>query len=107
MVDLTDLRKANAARDKEWAKGGDMGLAFHTIELGGECGELLNKIKKVIRQEMGLPGSRTTREEIELEIGDVQICLDLVAMKLGIDTNKALCRAFNEKSEQMGFKTRI
>lgn len=107
MVDLTDLRRANVARDREWAKGGDLGLAFHTIELGGECGELLNKIKKVLREEMGLPGSRTTKEEIETEMGDVLICLDLVAMKLGVDLNLSVCRAFNEKSEGMGFTTRL
>lgn len=128
MVDLTDLRRANVARDREWTKGVDMGVAFHTIELGGEGGELqeavidilaqnvdlgskigglLNKVKKVIREDAGLPGSRVTAEELDREFGDVQICLDLLAMKMGRDLNRCVCKAFNEKSEELGFKTRL
>lgn len=120
-ITFTQLRDADMARDKEWDSKADLGLPFATTEFAGEVGELCevalllaamsgklcNSLKKVMREQYGLKGSRVTFDQVEREFGDVQITLDLLAMKAGVNLNDATRRAFNEKSEQMGFKTRL
>lgn len=101
------LRYANVQRNKEWDAGGLISLSFRGLELAGEVGELCNKVKKLEREHLGLRGSRTTLVDVAMEMGDCQICLDLLAMHLNIDLATAARIAFNDKSVQHGFLTRL
>lgn len=101
------LREANTQRQKEWQAGNEISLSYRGNEFAGEAGELCNKIKKLDRERMGIKGSRTTKEETAAEMGDVVICLDLIAAELGIDLWQAVMDAFNNKSREHGFKTLI
>ena len=58
-------------------------IAYTTIGLAGETGELLNKIKKIFRDDKGklTPGRR---EEIAAELGDVLWYLSQIATDCGL-----------------------
>lgn len=106
-LDFEQLRQANQIRQQEWDPENKIPLMFRTTELGGEVGEALNECKKLDRERMGLPGSRTTLEKAASELADVIICVDLVAMDLGVDLGQAVRDKFNATSEKVGLKTRM
>lgn len=64
--------------------------------LGGEVGELLNKIKKRRR------GEDISDEEIEDEAGDIVAYLDLLLQREGLDLATAVKRKFNKVSDRVG-----
>lgn len=102
------LREANIARQAEWTSNGAvLSLSFAGNELAGEVGEVCNVIKKLDREALGLPGSRDTVEHLSEELADVLICVDLIAMRFGIDTDQAVARKFNATSEKVGLNTRL
>jgi hypothetical protein len=106
-LSFEDLRYANVQRNKEWDPDNSINASFRGLELAGEVGEVCNKVKKLERQRLGLPGSRTTFYELAMAIADAQICLDLLAMQYGIDIGEATKLAFNAKSEEHGFMTKL
>ena len=57
---------------------------YPVIGLGGEVGELLNKCKKVLRDNSGFFEQKNV-EEITAEMGDVLWYLAMLATDLGID----------------------
>ena len=101
------LREANEAREREWDPEGKITLAYRGNELGGEAGEAQNIIKKLERERLGIRGSRATIEQLAMELADVVICADLIAMQAGIDLESAVIRKFNGTSEKYGLKTRL
>lgn len=107
MSDLTftALQDANSKRAPYWTKGCAVkpDLSFAVIELGGEVGELQNKIKKLIRFQLGMPGGSDDMIEIADELGDVVICCSLLAIKLGFDLGCITANKFNKTSEKHGF----
>lgn len=105
-MSLKALRRANHARHIEWARGEDVPILYRSNELAGEVGEACNIVKKLERQRAGWIGSRATVEDLADELADVIICVDLLAMDLGIDLEKAVPRKFNKTSEKYGLKTR-
>ncbi|MEM9410385.1 MAG: MazG-like family protein [Planctomycetota bacterium] len=107
-MSFQDLRDANQRRHIEWAKGGAVSLSFRGVELGGEAGEVLNEIKKIERERFGLVGSKEIdTSDIANELADVLICVDLIAMDLGIDLQSAVRTKFNRTSEKYGLTTRF
>jgi NTP pyrophosphatase (non-canonical NTP hydrolase) len=102
-----DLRFANVQRNKEWDPENKITGLFRSTEYAGESGEVSNKVKKLEREAMGLKGSRTTLYELAMELADAQITLDLIAMHYNIDIAEATRLAFNAKSEEHGFLTRL
>lgn len=106
-LNLDRLREANAIRQAEWDMDNKISLSFRGNELGGECGEAQNEIKKLERERLGIRGSRTTVEKLAQELADVVICVDLIAMELGIDLSQAVRGKFNLTSENNGLKTRL
>lgn len=78
-------------------------LEFSAIELGGETGELLNKIKKYLRFKAGMVGGEDNLEDVADELGDVAICCSLLAIQLGISLGDVTARKFNKTSEKHGF----
>jgi len=101
------LRTANEARQKEWDGDGKISLSYRGNELAGECGEACNVIKKLDRENLGLPGSRDTVAHLAEELADVIICVDLIALRFGIDLNKAVMQKFNETTEKVRLLTRL
>lgn len=82
---------------------------FYATELGGECGELLNKCKKWYRASAGLPGSTTTASELISEAADTIICTVNLVNKLGLGDilADAIRHKYNSDSSKNSFKTRI
>lgn len=102
-----DLRNANSERQKEWPGDDQADVAFRTIEVAGEFGEVAEAIKKFLRAERGIKGSTATLEDIADEMADSIIALDLLAGQLGVDLGAAVARKFNKTSEKYGLTTRL
>lgn len=110
--------KVSDARSKSWVSTGtrDLSVLERAAELAGETGETVNIAKKLLRAELGMlgnykPGDTTVEElvgKLEYEMGDVFICLLNLQNKVpGVDLLRGFRRAFNEKSEQLGFPERV
>ncbi len=59
-------------------------ISYPAMGLAGECGEVLNKIKKIYRDHSG-KFSKANKEEIASELGDVLWYLAVLAQDLGHD----------------------
>lgn len=105
MNQLETLRAANIARQAEWCADQVPDLSFRGNELGGECGEAQNVIKKLERERHGWTGSRATLDQLAQELADVVICVDLVAQQVGIDLWEAVVAKFNATSRARGLRT--
>lgn len=101
------LRKLNLARHNEWPGSEKITPSFRGLELGGEAGEALNKVKKLERERLGIKGSRASLDELGEELADVIICADLIAMDYGIDLELAIARKFNQTSDAVGLDTKF
>jgi len=101
------LRAANVIRDEEWDPNHRVSLEFRCIELGGEVGEALNKVKKLLRERMDMVGTKTSKDEIAAELADIVICTDLVAMTLQIDLGDSIREKFNATSVKYSLETRL
>ena len=104
---LHTLRRKNVERTEEWCKGEEMDILYASNEFAGEAGEVCNKIKKLVREERGWVGSRTTLGELAEEIADVLICLDSIANILGIDIAQVVKVKFDMTSAANGLSTRF
>ena len=101
------LEDACFKRQKEWDINGVLDAEYFAIELGGEAGEALNVVKKLKRERLGLPGSRTSTDALADELADVVIgCMNLAGASC-IDLEKAIVDKFNAKSEELGFETKL
>lgn len=105
MQQLEQLRAANIARQAEWCPDQIPDLSFRGNELGGECGEALNVIKKLERERHGWAGSRASVDQLAQELADVIICVDLVAQQVDIDLWSAIVAKFNATSKARGLRT--
>jgi NTP pyrophosphatase (non-canonical NTP hydrolase) len=106
-VDFEQLRQANKQRHIEWANGESLPLSFRGVELAGEVGEACNEIKKLARNELGIRGGKDDLTGLRDELADVLICVDLIAMDLGIDLGEVVRAKFNATSEKYGLETRL
>lgn len=107
MSEYDTLRSANMARQAEWDTDNQIDLAYRGNELAGEVGEACNVIKKLVREQRGIRGSRASIEQLAEELADVVICTDLIAMDAGIDLQSAVADKFNLTSEKVGLATRL
>jgi NTP pyrophosphatase (non-canonical NTP hydrolase) len=104
---LEQLRVTSAARNLAWGNGEGGDPLFQAVELGGEAGEALNEVKKLVREQRGWRGSRTTVEKLADELGDVIICADMLAATYGIDLREAVARKFNATSDKVGLPHKL
>lgn len=105
---LAQLRRVNTDRYHAWVGDGqDAGILFDASELGGEVGELLNVVKKLVREEAGWRGSRAAPEDFADECADVLICLDKLARRRGVDLAAATITKFNATSDKQGFPHKL
>jgi len=101
------IRLANQRRHEEWANGNEVSLAFRGLELAGEAGEACNELKKLERERLGMVGGKTDITGPTEELADVLICVDLIAMDLGIDLGDAVKAKFNKTSQKYGLAARL
>lgn len=104
---LGHLRIANIERQKEWDPNNIITLEYRGNELAGEVGEACNNIKKLVREGMGLRGTRTNNCELAEELADIIICVDLIAMMQHINLQEIIKNKFNATSEKYGLKTKL
>jgi NTP pyrophosphatase (non-canonical NTP hydrolase) len=104
---LTALRKLNGERAQAWVGDAPSDPLFWAVELGGETGEVLNEVKKLVREQLGWRGSRTTVENLADELADVLICLDSLARHYDIDLIEATIHKFNKTSFKVGLPQRF
>lgn len=110
LIEYDNLDDALDARQREWMSDGEgenLPKEFYAIELVGEIGELFNVIKKLMREEYGVRGSRATQKDKEEEFGDVLICIKNMACKFGVDLEKVAREKFNATSEKYNFPQRV
>jgi NTP pyrophosphatase (non-canonical NTP hydrolase) len=120
------LVQANLARDKEWDPEAKIDAAFRGLEHGGEVGEaaaevaallhcalalidhtvasgrVQNIIKKLVREEKGIRGTRASIEALGAELADDIITAYLIGMHYGIDLDEEIEKKFNATSRKMG-----
>lgn len=82
---MQKLREANLVRRQIWDPAGKLTLTFYINELGGEAGELCNKLKKLERFQSGLRGGIADIPGIIEELADCVICIDLCQIAAGHD----------------------
>lgn len=104
---LDHLRAVNAERWAAWAGTPDVDHLYAANEFGGEAGEVLNVVKKLVREQRGWRGSRSSTEALGEEIADCIICLDSIARGYGIDLVSAVVAKFNKTSAANDFPHRI
>lgn len=104
---LSELRVANIRRNEEWDPKKRITPLFRAVELGGEVGELMNIVKKLERERIGIRGSRTTIPQLAEEMADVLICLDLLGMEYDIDLELATRDKFNATSDKYNLSIRM
>jgi NTP pyrophosphatase (non-canonical NTP hydrolase) len=109
-LDFDELRKANVARMAVYKNargnpahtatdGSDWALSAWSNATLGELGETANIIKKIERGDFTL---EDVREQLAEELADVQIYLDILAFRCGVDLGKATRDKFNKVSKRIG-----
>lgn len=137
MPTLNELTRANLTRQVEWDEKSQIDISYRGNEMAGEVGEALeaaralvdigaalrvisalldmaiasgkasNVVKKLHREALGIVGKRASKADLAAELGDVIICASLTAGHQGIDLDEAVTRAFNAKTDQLNFRTRL
>ncbi len=107
MTFLARLREVNFARWVAWAGNADNDPLYASNEFGGEAGEVQNVVKKLVREERGWRGSRSSKEKLAEEIADCIICLDSLARMYDIDLAEAVVDKFNKTSIANDFPHRL
>lgn len=106
-ISIEKLQQAHVARQEEWCPDMKPDLSFRGNEMGGECGEAQNVIKKLERERHGWRGSRDTVEHLGEELADVVHTAVLCAITAGIELAPFVVRKFDDTSEKHGLKTRL
>ena len=104
---LERLMLANVERTKEWDPEHKLTPLFFATELGGECGEALNVVKKLEREKLGLRGSCATPDDLAGELADVVIVAAILASEYNIDLPGAVVKKFNATSDKLRLSTKI
>lgn len=120
------LQKANEERNAEWDPESKLDGAFSGVEHAGEVGEVIeqiaaqieaalialdhvassgkvaNIVKKRVREDRGIRGSRASLSDLADELADDVITAYLVAMHYKVDLDAAIEGKFNATSRKMG-----
>lgn len=109
---LNILSEANSVRQEYWKGSDKLGELFRAVELGEESGEVLGAVKKLYRARNGVTGNNQTQIEsltqnLKEEIGDVLICLSLLASIYNLDLSECGKEKFNITSSKHGIPVTI
>ncbi len=103
---LHGLQHAVDARAKDIDPRRLLGPLFFA-EFGGEAGEAMNVVKKLVREELGIEGSRDTPEHLAQELSDTIITACNIARLYNIDLTDAIRTTFNNVSEARKLRVRL
>lgn len=114
-LQMNALREANVARIPTFKNakgkaahskkdGSDWKLSAWCNAVTGELGELANFIKKVERGDFTL---EEKRRDIGKELADVNIYLDILAYRCGVNLGEEIINKFNEVSVRVGSPVRM
>lgn len=106
-ITIRKLQAAHVELQEAWCPDQKPDLSFRGNEMGGECGEAQNVIKKLERERLGWRGSRDTIEHLGEELADVIHTAILCAITAGIDLDPYVVSKFNSISEKNGLPHRI
>lgn len=104
VMEINEFARMAYERSKRNDAKGAFGWEFYLIGLAGECGELLNKLKKIKRGDFPLE-----KGEVAEETADAITYAFLLLSSLGIDPEKALMDKYekvNRRLEKGGFHIR-
>lgn len=107
MISFEKLSEVNKARYLAWSQGNYPDPLYAANEFAGEAGEVCNEVKKLVREERGWVGSRSSIEKLADELADAIICADSIASMYGINLAEAVQRKFNETSDKNGFPHKL
>lgn len=115
MTSLDDIQYVSGDRNIAWHVGDAVPWtgADYSNEMGGECGEAQNVVKKLRRVETGVqlkPGAPTEGELLDKlgdELADVIITACNLANFYGLKLTPYTIRKFNQTSEDYGFPHRL
>lgn len=108
-ADLTamDMGYGLITNQGDWTQGQIRGMNQMALSLGASVGKACNIIKKVDREKLGLPGSKSNSG---LAVVHLQQSVDWcyrMAISLQVDLWAAVCAKFNSTSEKVGLTTRL
>lgn len=87
-LSLDDYQSGAMATAQYKGRGSVEGLAYVCLGLAGECGEIANKAKKVLRDADGVM-TEERRAAMEAELGDVLWYVAALADELDVDLGAA------------------
>jgi NTP pyrophosphatase (non-canonical NTP hydrolase) len=90
----------NRARETAIYPGMGSEFTYPALGLVGEAGEIANKLKKVIRDESGVP-SDDVRKSVSDELGDVLWYVAQLATEMGTDLNSIAQRNVDKLASRM------
>ncbi|MFH1445632.1 MAG: MazG-like family protein [Nanoarchaeota archaeon] len=95
-MDINDFAKMNHDRAKLNDKDSRFNWEYFLIAMSGECGELLNKLKKIKRGDFPLE-----KEDMAEEAADVITYAFLLLSELGVDPKKVILDKFEKVNERL------
>lgn len=101
---LPQFRNLKGELSHTLPNGEDWSYNDWVVALAGEVGEIANFAKKHRRGDISTPEFIA---EAAKEIADVQIYLDLLCIRLGLDLGEMTRQKFNEVSERVGSDVRL
>jgi hypothetical protein len=110
MTTFEALRDAVIERSEELNEGNRTDAAFRGLEMGGECGEAQNVIKKLELIRRGFAGlvkfsEADLLDRLAEELADTVICADRCAVLYSIDLGAAVRHKFNVTSVQKDLRS--
>jgi NTP pyrophosphatase (non-canonical NTP hydrolase) len=105
LMEINEFARISFERQKKNDPDNRFNWEYNVIGMGGECGELLNKLKKIKRGDFTL-----NKDEVAEEVADVITYAFLVLMEIGVDPEKAIMKKFeevNKRIEMGGFHMRV
>ncbi|MFH1631209.1 MAG: MazG nucleotide pyrophosphohydrolase domain-containing protein [Candidatus Aenigmatarchaeota archaeon] len=103
-MEINEFARMNHERQIKNDKDGRFDWEYLLIGMSGECGELLNKLKKIKRGDFSL-----NKDDIAEETADVITYGFLLLSALGVDPEKVILDKFekvNERVAKGGFGAR-
>lgn len=115
VLTFSELRSANIkrlplfknAKGETAHSGVNWSIADWFVAVMGELGEAANIQKKIRRNDFSAIGLESAKLSLADELADVQIYLDILAHKLGVDLGEATRNKFNLVSDRVGCKVKL
>jgi NTP pyrophosphatase (non-canonical NTP hydrolase) len=95
-MEINEFARINHERSRKYGVNATFNWEYFLIAMSGECGELLNKLKKVKRGDFEL-----NKEEIAEEVADVITYAFLLLRELDVNVEKAILEKFEKVNKRI------